>query len=172
MPIRDVRRLGRRSVAIAAALAFSAAAVAVPAFADKPAPSQLNWAVGAGGFFAMTGPGSFGPVFEAEIYPHGRFGRWGVRAEYRGFEGFDASLLTVGATYEAAATRTHAMVAFHIDAGAFIPDDLPAIGAGIQGELWLLGPMSIALDGTAHLFIDGADSRLVLAQALMIRLSL
>ena len=137
---------------------------------EPPPPRPLHWSVGAGGFYAITGPATNGPSASAELYPGGRFERAGVRAEYRGLDQFSSSLVMLGVTYEGAAARPRLALAVHVGAGVAWPDPTPVIGGGVHSKLWLWGPLAIGYDSTAYLFYDGIDSRLAFAGTFTVRI--
>jgi hypothetical protein len=125
-----------------------------------------------GGALAATGPARYGWLVEGEVYPGGSWGRYGLRAELRGAEtAIDSGWALVGLAYEAAATRPGLQIALHGDAGVAFPDLRPVVGAGVQVQLWLWGPITLGLDATGSLVVDGLQSSLVLASATTIRIA-
>lgn len=147
-----------------------------PIVVEGPAVVERNfyWSVGAGWFFPLTGPDG-GPAFEAEVYPGGRFGRFGVTAYYRGLNeanGLDVGLVTAGVTYEAAATRPKLILNMHAEAGFSYGESYPVVGGGVKTQLWIKGPFAIALNSTAHFFVDGTDTRLQLGSVLLIAIGM
>ena len=132
-------------------------------------------AVGVGGYLALTGPGELGPAAELELYP-ARWGRFGVRAAYYGLDADDlgAALLTSGLTYQAAASRPHLHLALHADLAIAVGDadgTLLGAGGGVQSQLWVLGPVALGLDVTAHLLANRDVVTLALTSATTLRLS-
>ena len=166
-----------RPRAIERSLLFLAASAAVcarsaPAAAEESRP----WAggLGVGGTAALTGPARTGLCAVAALYPGAWAGRLGLRLEARSTgddEPLDAGLFTGGLAYETAAARPRLSLALHGEAGAVIPDTRPAVGGGVELQLWLFGPVALALDSTAHLLLDGVDSELMLAGALGLRIA-
>lgn len=143
-----------------------------PAAADEARP----WAggLGVGGTIALTGPARTGLCAVAALYPGAWAGRFGVRAEARSIgadEPFDGGLFTAGLAYETAAARPRLSLALHGEAGAVVPESRLAVGGGVELQLWLLGPVALALDSSAHVLLDGVDSELVLAGALGLRIA-
>lgn len=128
-------------------------------------------AVGAGVFAAITGPATYGPAIEAELYPGGALGRYGLRGEVSGFEQSDAGRAALGVTFEAAAARPRLQLALHGDVGLTFPAHLPTIGGGVQVQLWVYGPVALGVDGGAVLIYDGIDSLLAMASTTTLRLA-
>ena len=144
------------------------------AWSEPPPPTvsrPAHGGVGLGGFFALTGPATFGPSFVADYYPGGDFGRWGVRGEVRGFEGFDSGLLSLGATFEAGAARPLLQLALHIEAGLTLSPEHAIVGGGVHTRAAIVPPLTVGLDGTVYLIYDGRDSRLALSQTITVGLS-
>jgi hypothetical protein len=183
-------RLNRlvRALVVAAAIAAlwpAQAAAADEATARGPLPSPDGtgsggrsrlWAGGAGpgATIALGGPARTGLCAVAALYPGAWAGRFGIRVEARttgGDDRFASGLFIAGLTYEAAAARPRLSLALHGDGGATAPDPRPAIGGGVELQLWILGPVALALDGSAHLIVDGLDSEIVLAGAIGLRLA-
>jgi len=158
------------ALVVAAVLLLVAPALHAEPGTAKP-PRPVHWGIGVGGFGAVTGPADYGPAAELELYPGGRFGRYGVRAEYRGFDNFDAGMVCVGLTFEAGASRPTLQLALHADVGFTYSDTKPVAAAGVQWQLWLSPPFGISLDSGGYLIIDGTDSRLALASAITVRIA-
>lgn len=159
-------------VLAAGAGAAGVCAWCAPAAADEARP----WAggLGVGGTVALTGPARTGLCAVGALYPGAWAGRFGIRAEARttgADELFDGGLFTAGLAYETAAARPRLSLALHGEAGAVVPESRPAVGGGVELQLWLLGPVALALDSSAHLLLDGVDSELVLAGALGLRIA-
>lgn len=144
--------------------------------------------VGVGGYVALGGPTATGLCAVATLSPGGWADRTGLRLEARtagdtagdsdsdgdgddGASRFDRGLFTAGLTYEAAASRPRLALSLHGEVGALAPDPHPALGGGVEIELWLLGPIALAAGSSAHLIVDGLDSQLVLAGTLGLRLA-
>ena len=157
---------------------------AAAALALLPAPAGADerpWrgGVGAGGYLALTGPETTGVTACADLFPGGHLGRWGGRMEARSLDdpadGIDAGLVMGGVTYEAGASRPRLSMALHAELGAAVArgaDPLPAAGAGIRTNLWLIGPLALAADSTATFVWDGVeDSELLLASSLTLGLA-
>lgn len=167
-----MRLLGR------VALAFVLSALPARALADEETAVEpttprhsLHWGLGAGGFTAVTGPAEYGLSLGGELYPGGRFGRYGVRAEVRGYDDGDDGHASIGITFIAAATRPRLQLALHADLGVTRVEQLPTAGCGIQTQLWLAWPFALAIDGGAVLFVDGTDTVLALSSSLQLRVA-
>lgn len=131
---------------------------------------KRHFHIGGGGFNALTGP-KWGPSGTVEYYPAGSFGRLGVRGDVRGFEGVEEGAVTAGVVFEAAAARPRLQLSLHADIGFTFGTVRPVIGLGIQSQLWLIGPLALAIDGGPVLLYDGVDTVLMLAQSLQLRLA-
>jgi hypothetical protein len=143
-----------------------------PALAQGDGREQVHGGGGIGGFRALVGPADYGPAAELEIYPGGRFGRYGVRAAWWGFEGASSGLVVGGVTFQAAAARPRLHLALHADAGAAYGEAAGvAIGVGAQTHLWLWGPLAIGIDTSALVVIGDGDPGLLLGSALTLRLA-
>jgi len=118
---------------------------------------RAHGAIGAGGYSGLTGP-RWGGLAGAAYFPAGRWGRFGVRAEARGHEGVDRGHAVLGVAYEAAASRPRIVLSLHADAGATFPDPVPVLAGGATTQIWLFGPLALALDTAAILFVDGTDT--------------
>jgi len=168
----------RASTRAAALLAALAATVrATPHTASAEPDPDWHAGIGAGGFVALLGPVSSGLVADAMLQPGGRLGRFGARVEGRTIDdevagGIDGGLLLGGLVYEAAAARPRLAIALHGDAGIALPDARLVLGGGAITQLWLIGPLALGLDSSAHLILDGVDgTELILAGALTARLA-
>lgn len=167
----------RRTVGAAASLvAFLASARATPHTASAEPPRDWHAGIGAGGFVAVLGPVSSGLAASADLSPGGGFGRLGARLAARTLDddladGIDAGLLLGGMVYEAAAARPRLAIALHGEIGAAVPDAHLAVGGGVETTLWIVGPLAVGLDSTAHVVLRGVDSELLVAGALTARLA-
>jgi hypothetical protein len=153
-----------------------ATARATPPTASAEPRREWHGGIGAGGFVAVLGPVTSGLAASAELSPGGAFGRFGARASGRTLDdeladGIDGGLLLGGVVYEAAAARPRLAIALHGEVGAVLPDPHVAVGGGVETTLWIVGPLALALDSTAHLVLRGVDSELLVAGALTIRLA-
>ncbi|HKE13618.1 MAG TPA: hypothetical protein VKB80_02050 [Kofleriaceae bacterium] len=167
--------------AMALVLAAGLAIRSAPAAADEAseaseAPGARPWAgsVGVSGYVALGGPADSGLAAVAALYPGAWAGRLGLRLEARTIgqgDRFDRALYTAGLACEAAASRPRLALALHGEAGAVAPDPRAAVGGGVELELWLVGPVALAVDGGAHVLVDGLDSELVLAAGLGLRIA-
>jgi hypothetical protein len=133
-------------------------------------PRSVRLGAGAGGFAALTGPAGWGPAAQADLYPGGRFGRFGGRVEIRGFEAATVSWITAGITYEAAAARPRLHLAIHAGAGA-AAGRRPVVGGGVHTQLWVVGPLALGFDSGAWVVVDGIDTTLALTSAMTLRVS-
>ncbi|RMH43355.1 MAG: hypothetical protein D6689_05390 [Deltaproteobacteria bacterium] len=153
-----------------------AAAAVVTAVSPVPAGADdgIHVAAGIGGYGALVG-GARGPAAEAEVYPGGRWGRWGVRAAYfGGVPGPCAALVAAGATYTAAATRPHLHVAFHGELAAAVadPEGIRAgAGGGVQTQVGVVGPLAVGGDLAAYLLAGGGGPALHVVAAATVRAS-
>ena len=159
-----------------AALLLGAAALLL-AWPRAAAAEDRSWSggVGAGAWVARGGPASSGLSAVATLSPGGPLGRLGLRLEARTAGGddddFDRGLFLAGATYEAAASRPRLSISLHGEVGALAPDPRAAAGGGGEVQLWVIGPLALALGASAHVLEDGLDSELVLACGLGLRLA-
>ncbi len=138
-----------------------------------PAPRPLHWVAATGGFIPFTGPGTFGPAIECELYPGGRLGRLGAGFYYRGYGYYDRGKMTVeggmvalGIAYEAAASRPTLTLGLHGEFGYDYANSLPVVGGGLRSQLIVAGPFALAANLTGHLFLDGIDTSLGIALTL------
>jgi hypothetical protein len=151
-------------------------AAAVPGLAQADSGTRtgaghpVRLGAGAGGLAALNGPADWGPAAQAELYPGGRFGRFGGRVEIRGFEAAAVSWITAGITYEAAAARPRLQLALHGGAGA-AEGRRPVLGGGVHTQLWIVGPLWIGFDSGAWVVIDGIDTTLALTSSVTIRVA-
>ena len=165
----------RRTKSAALWLAAMAITSARPLTAVAEPPRTWRGGIGAGGSVALLGPVTTGLVADAALKPGGIFGRLGARVEGRTLDeeledGIDGGLLLGGVVYEAAAARPRLVIDLHAEAGAALPDPRLAVGGGAITQLWLVGPLAIGLDSSAHLVLDGVDgTELILAGALTVR---
>ena len=172
-----IRAAGLLVCATAVAAADGAADGAAQVGADRDGERDSRaWAggLGAGGYLALTGPASSGLSAVAALYPGAWAGRAGVRVEARTTgddDRWDGGMFTAGLTYEAAAARPRLSLALHGEAGAIVPDARVAVGGGVELQLWLVGPLALALDSGAHLVVDGLDSEIILAGGLGLRVA-
>jgi hypothetical protein len=167
-----------RGIVSAAALlaAMLATARATPHSASAEPARDWHAGIGAGGYVAMLGPVSSGLAASADVSPGGAFGRFGARVEARTLDedlgdGIDGGLLLGGVVYEGAAARPRLAVALHGEAGVAVPDPHLAVGGGVETTLWIVGPLAVGLDATAHLVLRGVDTELLVGGALTVRLA-
>lgn len=119
-------------------------------------------AVTVGWLAGLTGPLELGLAAEVEFFP-AALDRHGLGLYYRSDSSGDQGMLTAGVSYEAGATRPKFVLSLHADAGATHGPAHPVLGAGVRSQLTIWHPLVIASNATAHLIIDGTDSRLALA---------
>ncbi len=161
-----------RAAVVLALVVLSAIARADEAVPESvEAQSGLHWGLGAGGFAALTGPAEYGFGIGGEIYPGGRLGRYGLRAELRGWDDGADGLAALGVTFLAAATRPWLQLALHGEAGMTFEEPRPAVGGGVQAHLWIKWPFALAVDGTAVLIVDGSDTALAISSSLQLRVA-
>jgi hypothetical protein len=159
-----------------------------PRLAPEPEPPEpeddgppLRFSVGGGGSVLILGSEGerWRGLFELDVYPGGRFGRYGVTLAARSilFDPFgEAGLVTAGVIFEAAAARPRLALALHGDVGVtYGPDGgddvRPAVGGGLKSHLGIIGPLAIATDVTAHVVLgDTDDLALVIGMGAMITL--
>lgn len=136
-------------------------------------PRALQWGLGVGGYFALTGPSDNGLAAVVELNPGGRFGRYGGRVVARELDSFDGVAVLGGVSYVGAAALPRLQLTLHVDVGGYSVGGVggPVFGGGVQTLFWVWGPVALGLDGTGYLFYDGVDSRLALAQTLTLRIS-
>jgi hypothetical protein len=127
-------------------------------------------AAGGGGYAALTGP-RWGPVAGAHYYPAGRWGRFGVRAEGRGYQDSSEGHAVIGVAFEAAAARPRLVMSLNAGAGARFSEVAPVVQAGITTQLFLYGPLALAIDGGGVLIIDGTDTVLGLGNSFSLQLA-
>ncbi len=162
------------AVCLATAPAWTSAARAdgPPRRGERPA----HWAIGVGGFSSLEGLADFGPAAEVELYPGGRFGRWGARAAFLGLgNDVDGAIVTAGLTYTAGAARPHLHLGLHGELAATVDEPGGArvgAGGGLQAQLWLKGPLALGLDSTVHVLYRDGDLAIHLASAFTLRISL
>lgn len=131
---------------------------------DDGAPEAMHWAVGAGGFVGLTGPGRYGLAAEAEVFPpwpRDLLGEHiGLGLRYRGFDGLARGLVAGGLVYVAGATRPHLTIELHGDVGLAYGSDSNRLllGGGVRTQLGLFGPVAVALHG--DVFYTFEDLRL------------
>jgi hypothetical protein len=162
----------RACFAIAVAITTPAVAAADSDDPGTVSARALHAGAGAGGYVSITGGDDRSPCssMSAELFPGGRFGRLGLRLEAFGLGQVLPDLFLAGVAFEAAASRPRLQLILVATAGAGT-DGVPAIHAGVQTQLWLLGPIAAAGDGGALLRIDGSDTELLLLAGLSLRLA-
>lgn len=133
--------------------------------ADAARPG-FHFSATAGWYGALTGPSPHGPAAELEILPGGIFGHLGAGAYYRGHERLERGLVALGLVYEVGAARPRLTMSLHADVGYDLASELPVVGAGVRSCLGVTGPLVVSSDLTAHMFLDGIDSRLGFALTL------
>jgi hypothetical protein len=142
---------------------------------DAPAAAARPWrgSIGAGGYLALTGPSRRGALAVAELSPGWGGSRLGARVEARSLDpdGAESGMVTLGLTHQAAAARPRLALGLHAEAGLALPDPRPVAGGGVHTQLWVIGPLALGLDSTATLLLDGLDTELVLASAVLIELA-
>lgn len=144
--------------------------LASPALGEPMSARPIHWSVGAGGYAAITGCERTGSLLDAELFPGGRFGQLGFRIEGRGVGRALPSAVLAGVTLEAAAARPRLVLALYATVGANF-DRAPMVAAGVQSQLFLIGPIALGFDGGGLLIIDGtANTELILSGALTVRL--
>jgi hypothetical protein len=160
---------------VAMAMVLAAAMIGwSPALAAEENDRAWAGGVGVGGNLALTGPVDSGLSAMAALYPGAWAGRLGARLEARTAsddDPFERGMFLAGLAYETAAARPRLSLALHGDAGALAPDPRAVIGGGAELQLWLVGPLALALESSAHLVLDGLDSELILAGGLGLRIA-
>lgn len=161
--------IGRFSAALAVvALVAVAAVTAASAHAEPMSARPAHFGAGVGGHLGFTGDAGLGSLAEAELYPGGRLGRLGFRVEARGLGEAIPDGVLAGVIFEGAASRPRLQIALYATAGAAFDGDA-LIAAGVQTQLWLLGPLALGLDGGGVLRASGSGADLILGAALSIR---
>ena len=135
------------------------------------AQRKLHWSSTLGWFTATTGPLSHGPAWEAELYPGGGLGRFGIGLYYRGDREMAPGTVLLGLAYEAAASRPRLVLGLHADIGFDVGNRLPVVGGGLRTLLAVSGPFVVSANLTGHLFYDGIDTRLGLASTFSVGLA-
>lgn len=142
--------------------------------AHTRAPDRVrrpHGAVGAGGYAALTGP-RWGGVTGASYHPAGGWGRLGMRAEVRGHEGVDEGHAVLGVAFEAAASRPRIVLSLNAGLGTTLAEPRPVMQVGVTTQLFLYGPLALALDSGAVLIVDGTDGTVLgLGQSLSVQLA-
>jgi hypothetical protein len=161
----------RAWIAIVAAVT-APAAVAAEEAVDLDAARPVHWGVGGGGYLSSTGSDDrqFGASFAAELYPGGRFGRLGVRVEAHGLGQIAPDAFLAGVIFDAAAARPRLQLAL-IAAVGVDTGGAPLARAGVQSQLWVIGPIALSGDGGGLLRIDGSDTELLLTVGVGLRLA-
>lgn len=161
--------------------------IASPALPLEPEPAEpssgppFRFSIGGGGAVLIVGSEGerWRGLYELDLYPGGRLGRWGVSLAARSilFDPYgEAGLVTAGVIYEAAASRPRLIMALHGDLGVtYGPeggDDVrPAVGGGLKTHLGVIGPLAVATDLTAHVVLgDSDDLALVISAGAMLAL--
>lgn len=132
---------------------------------DRPAHFLLQ----SGIYGALGSPASWGPTLSLDVLPGSIFERWGVRGEYRGYEGYGEGSILAGAIFEAGASRPQLALKLVMEAG-LTADNAPIIGAGVEWSLWALGPVGVSTITDLTIIIDGSDTRPALSGTLSLHL--
>jgi hypothetical protein len=157
-----------RSRALVVALVLGAAPAAAEPAAAEPAygaERSIHGTMALGAGVALGGPAGqgYGVAAELEMFPGGALGRFGAGVYYRDFAGSGGGVVAAGVTFAAGATRPHLVMTLHGEAGVEYGRSVPVAGGGVRAQLGLWQPLALGANATAHLFIEGADSRLSLA---------
>ncbi len=162
----------KRAAALMALCAASA--LGRPAAAEQHAPDRVrrvHGGFGGGTYLGLTGP-AWGVTGFAELYPAGRFGRYGVRVEGRSVKQSGDGQATAGLVYEAAASRPRLQLALYADAGLSWSGPLrPVVGGGIETHLWVGGPVALVTVAGLSLRVDGTNSVLSITGSLQLHLA-
>lgn len=161
----------KRAAALAALCAVCAGR---PAAAEQHPPDRVrrvHGGFGGGTYLGLTGP-EWGVTGFAELYPAGRFGRFGLRIEGRSVKQSSDGQATAGIVYEAAASRPRLQLALYADAGVSWAGSVrPVLGGGVETHLWVRGPVAIVTAGGLSLRVDGTDSVLSITGSLQLHLA-
>jgi hypothetical protein len=153
-----------RALAVFAFALEFALTCASPAAADPSHPRTFHISATIGWFAALTGPLPHGPAADLEIHPGGAFGRFGLGCYYRGLERLDGrGSFILGLAYDAGAARPRLQLGLHADIGYDTALSRPLIGTGLRSQFGGIGPLVVAGDLSARLYLDGIDSRLAFA---------
>lgn len=167
---RRAEQPGRAALALVAAALLLISPRAVVAD-NRP----WSGGVGVSAWAARGGAAASGLSAVASLSPGGPLERFGLRLEARTAGGkgerLDRGLFLAGATYAAAASRPLLSISIHGEVGTLAPDPRAAVGGGGDVQLWVVGPLALALGASAHVLIDGLDSELVLAGGIGLRLA-
>jgi hypothetical protein len=175
----DALLVRRAAALLAAVVALSPAVAAAEPEAEEPpaglasAPRRgFHWALGGGGFGALSGPSDWGTALGLELLPGGPFHRVGLIGLARFDENAgDAGMAAGGVVFEAAGARPRLWLALHAEVGATWGPSQPVAGVGIKSHLMIWGPFAVSVDGTAHVVYDGVDSQLAVASTLLLELA-
>lgn len=122
-----------------------------------------------GGYGALGSPASYGPTLALDVMPGGFAGRYGLRGEWRGYGDTNPGSALIGLLFEAGASRP--TLALHLVAQLGITADRnPIIGAGVETNLYLLGPIGITTLADVQIIVDGLATRPALSFSLAIHL--
>jgi hypothetical protein len=166
------------------AAALAAAAVLCPAVAAAEPESEppagvasaprrgFHWALGGGGFGAISGPSDWGTAVGLELLPGGPFRRVGLIGLARFDENTgESGMAAGGVVFEAAAARPRLWLSLHAEVGATWGPSQPVAGVGLKSHLMIWGPFAVCADTTAHVVYDGVDSQLAVASTLLLELA-
>lgn len=143
--------------------AFVLACTCAPAAAEPPSKRTFHISATIGWFGALTGPLPHGPAADLEVHPGGAFGPFGLGFYYRGPERVGHGSFILGLAYDAAAARPRLQLGLHADIGYDTFLSQPLVGAGLRAQLGGIGPLVVAGDMSARLYLAGIDSRLAFA---------
>ena len=123
----------------------------------------------AGVYGALGGPARWGPSLSLDLLPGHGLGRYGLRAEWRGYRDREQGSVLLGLLYEAGAARPQLALKLVAEAG-LSADKRPILGAGIEWSLWALGPVGISTLTDLQIVVDGRGTRPAIAQTFCLHL--
>lgn len=129
-----------------------------PAAAERSFHGHL----GAGYYAALGGPADWGPSLSVEVLPGHQAGRFGLRAQWRGFEGMSEGMALLSGVFEAGASRPQ-LVLSAIGGLGITTDRQPVLGGGLETKLRIIGPIAVSLLTDLQLIIDGSDTQIALS---------
>ena len=161
----------KRAAALAALCAVCAGHAAAAEQHPPDRVRRVHGGFGGGTYLGLTGPAS-GLTGFAELYPAGRFGRYGLRVEGRSVKQSHDGQATAGVVYEVAASRPRLQLALYADAGVSWEGAVrPVVGGGVETHLWVYGPVALVTTAGLGLRVDGTDSVLSVTGSLQLHLA-
>jgi hypothetical protein len=137
-------------------------------------PRSPHLLVQAGGYASLGGPASWGTTFAMDLLPGSFAGRYGLRAEWRGYkQKVSEGTAIAGLIFEAGAARPQLALKLLAEVGLTNIREgkrRPLAGGGLEASMWVWGPIGVSVVTDAHIIVDGAQTRPALAGLISLHL--